>query len=61
LVVDEHRKRKTFVRVFNVGVAADVDLYARLAGYHGEFEYRVRNSYELRECVVRENKLRKAP
>jgi hypothetical protein len=32
----------------------------RLPGYHGEFEYRVRNSYELHECVVRENALRKA-
>lgn len=32
----------------------------RLPGCHGEFEYRVRNSYELQECVVRENELRKA-
>jgi hypothetical protein len=32
----------------------------RLPGYHGEFEYRVRNSYELHECVARENELRKA-
>jgi hypothetical protein len=32
----------------------------RLPGYHGEFEYRVRNSYELHECVVRENRLRRA-
>ena len=32
----------------------------RLPHYYGEFEYRVRNSYELHECVVRENELRKA-
>jgi hypothetical protein len=33
----------------------------RLPECHGEFEYRVRNGYELHECVVRENELRKAP
>jgi hypothetical protein len=27
----------------------------RLPEYHGEFEYRFRNSYELHECIVREN------
>jgi hypothetical protein len=32
----------------------------RLPEYHGEFEYQVRNSYELHERVVRENELRKA-
>jgi hypothetical protein len=32
----------------------------RLPEHHGEFEYRVRNSYELHERVVRENELRKA-
>jgi hypothetical protein len=32
----------------------------RLPEYHGEFEYRVRNSYELHEHVVRENELKKA-
>jgi len=32
----------------------------RLPETHGEFEYRVRNSYELHERVVRENELRKA-
>ena len=32
----------------------------RLPQYYGEFEYRVRNSYELHECVVRENRLRRA-
>jgi hypothetical protein len=31
----------------------------RLPEYHGEFEYQVRNSYELHE-LVRENELRKA-
>jgi hypothetical protein len=31
----------------------------RLPQYYGEFEYRVRNSYELHERVVRENELRK--
>ena len=32
----------------------------RLPQYYGEFEYRVRNSYELHERVVREKELRKA-
>jgi len=32
----------------------------RLPQYYGEFEYRVRNSYELHERIVRENELRKA-
>ena len=32
----------------------------RLPQYYGEFKYRVRNSYELHERVVRENELRKA-
>ena len=32
----------------------------RLPQYYGEFEYRVRNSYEVHERVVREKELRKA-
>ncbi len=32
----------------------------RMPEYHGEFEYRVRNSYEQQERVVRETEMRKA-
>jgi len=32
----------------------------RMPEYHGEFEYRVRNSYERQERVVRETEMRKA-
>ena len=32
----------------------------RMPEYHGEFEYRVRNSYEEQERVVREIEMRKA-
>jgi hypothetical protein len=44
----------------DIPAAAAYVVIKRMPEYHGEFEYRVRNSYEQQERVVRENEMRKA-